>query len=315
MAEAIERIDRIFGSNKQKVDAKDVTQLRAQLERLLGDRERWPTPVLRQLFDALWQRARARRRSVEHERLWLNLAGFCLRPGFGYPLDEWRIEQLWPQFESGVQFGKDTQVCSEWWTLWRRIAGGLDLNAQLRLLDDFAVNLQGSAEDLRQRGPNAVDGSDDDMLRLGASLERIPAAWKAEIGNWLLAKLTPAQSSDSSSRQLWALSRLGARQAFYGTQHEVVDPATVAQWLTRLFEFDWRRNESAAFAGAHLARRTGDRARDLPDEVRLQVMAKLQAANAPEHWVNMVSEVVQLDEASKRRVLGEALPPGLKLLA
>lgn len=296
------------------VTVKEVKGLRTQLEQILGPRERWETPLLRHLFDALWQRARARRRSVEHERLWLNLAGFCLRPGFGYPLDEWRIEQLWPLFEQGVQFGKDSQVCSEWWTLWRRISGGLDLNAQLRLLDDFAVNLQGSAEDLRQRGPNAVDGSNDDMLRLGASLERIPAAWKAEIGNWLLARISPDQSSDSTSRHLWALSRLGARQAFHGTQHEVVDPDTVAQWLARLFEFDWRRNESAAFAGAHLARLTGDRARDLPDALRLQVVQKLQGAGAPANWVTMVREVVQLDEASKRRVLGEALPPGLKLL-
>ena len=47
--------------------------------------------LLRALFDALMQRARRRRRSAEHERLWLNLAGFCLRPGFGYALDEWRI--------------------------------------------------------------------------------------------------------------------------------------------------------------------------------------------------------------------------------
>ena len=29
----------------------------------------------------------------------------------------------------------------------------------------------------------------------------------------------------------------------------------------------------------------------------------------------MVREVVQLDEASTRRILGEALPPGLKLIA
>lgn len=330
LPEALALIERIFGKGapvsgkpgqtpdkaaaQAVVSPRDVKSLRTRLEQILGPRERWETPLLRHLFDALWQRARARRRSVEHERLWLNLAGFCLRPGFGYPLDEWRIDQLWPLFEQGVQFGKDNQVCSEWWTLWRRISGGLDLNAQLRLLDDFAVNLQGSAEDLRQRGPHAVDGSSDDMLRLGASLERIPAAFKAEIGNWLLARITPDPNSESSSRHLWALSRLGARQAFYGTQHEVVDPDTVAQWLTPLFELDWRRNESAAFAAAHLARLTGDRARDLPEALRMQVVQKLQAAGTPANWISMVAEVVQLDEASKRRVLGETLPPGLKLL-
>ena len=36
----------------------------------------------------------------------------------------------------------DKQVGAEWWTLWRRVSGGLDVAAQLRLLDDFAFNLQ-----------------------------------------------------------------------------------------------------------------------------------------------------------------------------
>ena len=314
LPQSIALLERIFGKGGAQVAAKEVKSLRTQLEHLLGPRERWSTPLLRHLFDALWQRVKSRRRSVEHERLWLNLAGFCLRPGFGYPLDEWRVDQCWTLFEQGVQFGKDSQVCSEWWTLWRRIAGGLDLNRQLRLLDDFALNLQGSAEDLRQRPANSVAGNQDDMLRLGASLEHIPASYKAEIGAWLLSRISPANSADSSSRHLWALSRLGARQAFHGSSHEVVDAETIALWLATLFEYDWRRNESAAFAGAHLARMTGDRARDLPDALREQVAQKLQAANAPASWVTMVCEVVQLDEAAARRILGEALPPGLKLL-
>ena len=129
IAEAIGQIDRIFGTNKQQVSSKDVTQLRAQLERLLGDRATWTTPVLRQLFDALMLRARGRRRSAAHERAWFNLAGFSLRPGFGDALDGWRIEQLWRLFALGVQHVNDKQVGAEWWTLWRRVSGGLDVDA------------------------------------------------------------------------------------------------------------------------------------------------------------------------------------------
>jgi hypothetical protein len=116
---------------------------------------------------------------AEHERAWLNLAGFCLRPGFGHPLDGWRIEQLWAMFDTGVQYHKDSQVRAEWWTLWRRVAGGLSTEAQLRLLDDFAFNLQADASERGKRPITLVDGSEDDMLRLGASLERIPSAYKA----------------------------------------------------------------------------------------------------------------------------------------
>jgi molecular chaperone DnaK (HSP70) len=327
MAQAIDKIDRIFGTNKQQVSPREVTQLRAQLERLLGDRAQWTTPVLRQLFDALWQRARGRRRSAEHERVWLNLAGFSLRPGFGDPLDAWRVQQLWSLFPLGVQHVSDKQVGAEWWTLWRRVAGGLDAPRQLRLLDDFAFNLQISeegADGLESAKP--VQGSQGDMLRLGASLERIPAAYKAEIGEWLLERLQPCaatpplrrraghDSASDDSLYLWALGRLGARQPFHGSSHDVVPAETVSSWMETLLALDWKRVEAAAFAAVNLARMTDDRARDLPLALRERIMARLAAINAPPAWIAMVGQKVELDEATQSRMLGESLPPGLKLM-
>ena len=312
--EAIEKIERIFGGKAQKVDTKEVRQLRQHLERGLGGRESWETPLLRRLFDALLQRARGRRRSAEHERVWLNLAGYCLRPGYGDALDPWRIEQLWDLFDTGIQHHKDNQVCAEWWTLWRRVAGGLSTQQQLRLLDDFAFNLQADAAQRGSRPVTLVNGSDDDMLRLGASLERIPGAYKAEVGAWLIKRLQKADSEAADTNTLWALARVGARQPFHGSAHEVVDSATVAGWLTMLLALDWKKTEPAAFAATHLARMTGDRSRDIADDLRATILARLKAVGAPPLWQAMVSEVTQLDEAVTRRMLGEALPPGLKLI-
>ncbi|RJF96461.1 molecular chaperone DnaK [Noviherbaspirillum cavernae] len=317
-ADAAAQIDRIFGTRAQKVQAKEVTQLRTRLEKLLGSRERWHTPLLRKLFDLLWERAKGRRRSAEHERLWLNLIGYCLRPGFGYPLDDWRIAQLWPLYETGVQYGNDSRVNAEWWTLWRRVAGGLQQEAQLRLLNDFAFNVQGSEEDSGPRPTTLASGSEDDMLRLVASLERIPAGYKSEIGAWLFERLQQSPSVDKDAlagRILWATGRIGARQPFYGSAHDVVPPEVGAEWLTAILALNWKRNEAAAFAAAYLARMTGDRARDLPLELREQVIQRLAAAGAPAIWIAMVREPMQLDEASERLVLGESLPPGLKLIA
>ncbi len=318
-AEAVEKIERIFGARAQQVQPKEVRQLRAQLEKLLGSRDRWEPPLLRALFDALLQRARGRRRSAEHERLWLNLAGYCLRPGVGYPLDDWRIEQLWSLFGAGVQYGGDSQVRTEWWTLWRRVAGGLDQPAQLRLLDDFAFNVHEDKSARGRRPAGLVKGSYDDMLRLVASLERIPAGYKNEIGTWLLQRLhQPGTRSDAAqaldSRTLWALGRLGARQLFYGSAHDVVPADVVASWLENVLAIDWRRVEPAAFAAAHLARMTGDRSRDLNADLREHIIQRLTGIGAPPSWINMVREVVQLDDASERRVLGDSLPPGLKLI-
>ncbi|MDB5744107.1 MAG: putative chaperone protein HscA/DnaK [Polaromonas sp.] len=326
LSEALQKIDRIFGATGQAVAPRDVRQLRAQLEQVLGERERWDTPALRQLFDALWQRARGRRRSAEHERVWLNLAGYCLRPGFGDALDSWRMQQLWPLLETGVQHARDKQVCAEWWTLWRRVAGGLDDAQQLRLLDDFAFNLQGDKTLLNAGGSPPVGGSELDMLRLGASLERIPAGYKAEIGNWLLTRLQAAPAAKPGRRAavgdtamesvaLWALGRIGARQPFHGSPHDVVAPETADAWLDTLLAFDWKRVEAAAFAAVSLCRVTDDRARDLPLARREQVMARLRTSHAPASWIEMVRHKVELDEAVERRVLGESLPPGLKLIA
>ncbi|MDB5930666.1 MAG: putative chaperone protein HscA/DnaK [Polaromonas sp.] len=320
LGQAIQKIDRIFGTNHQSVTAKEVRQLRAQLEQLLGERERWATPELRQLFDALFQRTRGRRRSAEHERVWLNLAGYCLRPGFGDALDGWRLQQLWPQFEQGVQFSRDKQVCAEWWTLWRRVAGGLDATQQLRLLDDFAFNLQGNRDALEPGAAPPVRGSEQDMLRLGASLERIPADYKAEIGDWLLGRLQAAlkkqaaPDSAGDSLALWALGRIGARQPFYGSSHDVVAAEKAADWLHALLALDWKRLDAAGFAAASIARVTDDRVRDVPPALREQVMARLAASHAPPAWAEMVRHRVELDEAAERRVMGESLPPGLKLI-
>ncbi|MCX7256257.1 MAG: molecular chaperone DnaK, partial [Polaromonas sp.] len=317
MRQAIAKIDHIFGTG-QPATVKEVRQLRAQLEQILGSKESWATPELRQLFDALWQRARTRRRSAEHERVWLNLAGFCLRPGFGDPLDGWRLQQLWPQFAAGVQHSKDKQSCAEWWTLWRRVAGGLDSAQQLRLLDDFAFNLQDNRDGLDADGAPPVKGSDEDMLRLGAALERIPADYKAEIGGWLLARLqtaTTAAATASDSLTLWTLGRIGARQPFHGSPHDVVPPDTAELWLQTLLALDWKRLEAAAFAAVSLARVTDDRTRDLPLALREQVIARLQASHAPPRWMDMVREKIELDAATERRVLGESLPPGLRLMA
>ncbi|GAB3761999.1 Hsp70 family protein [Ramlibacter monticola] len=315
-ADAVSLLDRVFGSRDRLTDPKAVKQLRAQLDGLFGQREQWSLGLLRALFDALLQRARGRRRSADHERVWLSLAGWCLRPGFGDALDDWRIQRLWPLYEHGVQHGRDPQVCAEWWTLWRRVAGGLDDAAQQRLLEDFAINLRGDEIDPAElrRMQRPVKGGWDDMVRMCATLERIASEHKVEVGDWLVAQLQHRTAKARSQWTLWSIGRLGARLPFHGSAHRVVPIDAAAAWLKVLLALDWKQAEGAAAAAANLARMSGDRVRDLPAELRDQVIDRLEALRAPPAWIARVREVVPLDEAGQQGVFGEALPLGLKLI-
>ncbi|MGE8473039.1 MAG: Hsp70 family protein [Paraburkholderia hospita] len=307
---AIELIERAFGARASNVGPNEVKRLRAQLEHTLGPRENWDVALLRELFGALWDRARRRRRSADHERLWLNLAGYCLRPGFGYPLDEWRFEQLWSIFDDGIQYIHESRVWSEWWTLWRRAAGGLSEDAQLQLLD--AMDFLQAASIKKQKLPfDPAKVGYADMIRVQASLERISVERKIALAQNLLERL---RKPSENHQTWWAVGRIGARLPFYGSAHGVVPPEVALPWLEAVLALDWKKVEPAAFAAVQLSRMTGDRSRDLPDAARETVIRRLETLGAAPAWIQMVRETVALDEADTGRVFGESLPAGLKLI-
>ncbi|WP_295955949.1 Hsp70 family protein [Rhodoferax sp.] len=311
LADASSSIARVFGDRSQGVEAKEVKQLRTTLERLLGSREGWDTPLLRTLFAQLLDSAKRRRRTVQHERQWFNLTGYALRPGFGHPLDDWRVQQMWELFAPGIAHSHEPQQWSEWWTLWRRIAGGLTAEQQDMVFEAIAFYLQpvGGPDVPAPDGPR-MQGLDD-MLRMAASFERLSVANKVQLGTWLLQRL---QNPGENPQTWWALGRIGARQPLYASLHHVVPPEVAAVWLKALLAADWSQAEPAAFAATQIARATGDRARDIPEALRQQVLERLTAARAAPGWIAMVREVTALDAADTKRVFGESLPVGLKLV-
>jgi molecular chaperone DnaK (HSP70) len=327
-AEARQWIELIFGNKPQQVrrgatesslpgaPPKDIKQLWSSLERTLGPRESWRVPVLRELWSVLHAGAARRRRSAGHERIFFQLAGFTLRPGFGYPLDEWRCEQMFPFFADRVQHHKERPVWNEFWVMWRRIAGGLTEAHQREiwawLKPHLAVRLD--PKKMKHAGkPKGVQPEGlEEMVRTAASLEHLPFLEKAEAGSWIAAKLR--EPGSHGGPWAWALGRLGARVPLYGSVHHVIPSAHAADWIQLILDLGAEQVAGGTFALAQLARLSGDRARDIDDATRLRVVRALEHANAPAAWQRMVIEIVQLEADDEARALGDTLPAGLTLI-
>jgi len=88
----------------------------------------------------------------------------------------------------------------------------------------------------------------------------------------------------------------------------------VEQWVDHLLREKWEQLPTASHAAVQMARLTGDRARDLSENVRREVERRLVANNADPEWIRAVREVVQVEEAERNAFYGEGLPVGLRLV-
>ncbi len=312
-SEATLEVERVFGTRPLPVEPKDVKNLFRTLEKILGPREGWTVPVLRELWTPLWAGVSKRRRSAEHEKVMFQLLGYSLRPGVGYPLDDWRVEQTFTIFKDLLTNHGEQPIWLEFWVLWRRIAGGLSESAQHaiwkllqpHLLRRVPVGLTPPKEKLKGVQPQGLD----EMVRCAASLELLLPDDKAELGGWIVSRLQAPETVGGP--WAWALGRLGARLPVYGAAHRVVPAETAAAWAHVLLGLDVKKHDGARFALTQLARKTGDRTRDLDDALRDRVLLAL--TDAPASWKQLVAEVVQLTQDDEARALGDTLPAGLSL--
>jgi len=309
MEDARAAIDRVLGKGRGDVASREVKDLVRELERLLGERASWTTPVARTIFDAIWAGHRARKRSPEHERVFWQLAGYCLRPGFGDPLDASRVGALGPLAAEKLAFPDQARGWQQFWNTWRRVAAGLDEPAQVLLRDMVDPFLAPAEAKLKKPKGRPPEGRYE-MLEMASSLERLPASRRGELGAWLL-ELT---WTDRDPRLWAAIGRLGARIPAYASVDHVVSPPSVERWIDHLLREKWNEVPTAAEAAARMARFTEDRGRDLSERVRQEVARRLQALGTRPSWARAVIERVDLEERDRIAFFGEEIPVGLRLV-
>jgi molecular chaperone DnaK (HSP70) len=286
--------------------------LLSRLESTLGaKRDSWSTPLLRRFSDVLLEVSSARKLSSRHELRWLNLLGFCLRPGFGAPGDDVRISQLWTALSTQLVFADDLQCRIELLVLLRRISGGINASKQQALYREHTAAGKTQKGAAAKKKPRPNRQLDYDSSRLLASLEHLPSTFRASLGRQLLAKL---RAEPGDAIWLWSLGRLGARIPLYGPLHSVVAPAIAAEWLQVLLDLS-PFTAAAAHAVAAIARRAGDSSRDLDEAIRVQAIARLTALGAESETIQLLSSCVAPQRNDAARAFGETLPPGLQLVS
>ena len=267
-------------------------ELPSKLEETLAlGRNSWPISVIRRLSDRLLELTEFRRKSPALEMRWLNLCGFMLRPGFGFPGDDFRIEQARRIYSGGLQFPNQVQNEIDWWIFWGRVAGGLNKNQQVDIFQRLSPVLlpRGS------KRPRINNSLLREMWRTSASLELLPLQTKTQLGDALLALAKKGEMVDTA---LWCLSRLGARKLFYGPINQVLPVQAATRWVEALLKIP--KAEDAVVA---IARRTGDSTRDLSPATMETIRKRIPESLLP----TLEGEV----EEDLGKVFGEELPSGL----
>jgi hypothetical protein len=285
---------------------------------LESPRSDWPTGLCRRLWEFLEENAAGRGKSPAHLARWYNLTGFVLRPGFGDPVDRYRVESLWKLITAGASApgggAKKGPAVPEggadYWIMWRRVAGGLNTALQQQLYTRLKYALL-PVKSKQYSRPPANEFAE--MWRAAASLERLDAKTKEQLG---VAVLRDCLKPPVPTYGFWSLTRLGARVQLYGPLNSVVHPEVVEQWIAELLPFA-PGNESEKngwlFCLSQLARLSGLRAVDVSDSTRLKVLGALRSHPSPGSWKRMVEEVVAPEGEEQSRMFGESLPIGLRL--
>jgi len=312
---AQELIRAVFPGTRQNSASSPEGVVKELSDLLEMGKERWSTSLVRKVADALIECREGRLASPQHEARWLNLLGFCLRPGFGDPLDEWRIREVWKIFPQGVAHLKNIQCRTEWWIFWRRAAGGLSAGQQSHFHQQVAsLVLSREKKKSKASGSHSARRNPHEQMELWMALgnmERLEPRTKGELGKLLLSNL---EKGRVRTKDLWTLGRLGARIPLYGPLDRVIPGREASEWLNRILDCGLKPSDVLVQALVQIGRCTGDRERDVPTADRERLCEWLEPLPQGARFQEIVNNPeTSLGAQEQEWMFGEALPSGLIL--
>ncbi|XZE22438.1 Hsp70 family protein [Pirellulaceae bacterium SH449] len=283
-------------------------------EWLGAKKHQWEPAVLRELWSGLMRFSDYRKRSPAHEARWMNLLGWCLRPGFGYPGDEWRVGETWRAIYN-KQVHRTAENLSETVILWRRISGGFTAGQQKALYQDVWPRVRSTL--LGGSGASLNSNVLNEYLRLIGSLEWIEAAEKIQVTQLLLDSLARKKNHSLAGPILWAAGRLGCRVPVYANLQMIVPARYANTWADQLLglekQFSANNLSAVSLCLALWCRLTGDRYRDVDPALRSRVIDWMEVKKVSDQQIELVRTGGDLSCEDATSVMGEALPLGFTL--
>lgn len=285
---------------------------RSRLPRLMSDiadaidcpRDRWPLSLLRDLADTLLDGMTARDASSQAESRWMNLLGFCMRPGMGEGFDPHRIKKLWKIYRKGPIHANAPQVRAEWWIMWRRVAAGLTPGQQRQFFQDLSPSL------VLKKGSRIPRQEFTEMWMATASMERLNVKDKITLGSQLVSQF---KAKKPQPQLLWALSRIGARDLLYSSIDRVTPPSEVAGWVETILSLTWKNTKPVVEMLSQLCRKTGDPLRDIAPETCHRAVQWIASAGDFSEPLARITRPSLRKRKEQDALFGEALPAGLIL--
>ncbi|SBS35330.1 Chaperone protein HscA [Marinomonas aquimarina] len=310
MGQAEEHLVKCFSAAGQKEYPDLVKSLKQDLDRLLGDREEWNLATSRRLADKLLAVKGGRTKSPQHERQWLQLIGFCLRPGYGALGDEARVEQAMNATKQGPKHDQ-APVWGQHWTLYRRIAGGLTAANQETLYKQFAQYFSPAGLRSREKQKAVTTKSSDDMIRMVGALERLPKERKLETIDWLTKRLKKSSEPDTA---WWSVGRLASRRLLLDEDHNMLEESLAIKLVQETLKEDWKKRKQAGLAAVLMVQMgKGEDSKELKS-LRKKVIDKLKKDKCPAQWLQRLqSEAAEFSDLELSKLVGETLPIGLSL--
>ncbi|MCM8531065.1 MAG: hsp70 family protein [Lentisphaeraceae bacterium] len=271
------------------------------------NRNEWSLQLIRQLADYLLKLNPQSFKSAPLEARWMNLTGFCLRPGFGDTSDELRQKKLWSLWFGGPKFKTDAQVNAEWWVLWRRISGGINAGRQeqvahalLKMLvpnDSYKKNTKYGAQEKME------------CWRCLGSLERTPVKIKKRI-----VDIQSARVSKLEDFELWAMARLLSRKLFYAPVDLTMSSKDASSFIKLLMITNKEKlGNMTTFALSRMATMTGESYLDINEKLRTELVTFLKSHDCQDALIRHIEEVIESSREESNQILGDTLPLGLTL--